>query len=566
MKNYQDGGEAILEAFRSLGTDFVISSPGSEWASVWEGFARQEIEKKSGPRYLDVGHETAAVGMALGYALVTGKMQIVLLHAGAGLLQGTCGIHGALLAEVPMLLLSSESDSYGERPGVDPGSQWYRNLSIVGGPHVLVDHIVKWANRVPGVETLYEMVKRAGEIAQRSPRGPVYLNVAVEALLADWKPPAIKMPIAAVPKKISPPDDISAFAKLLAEANAPLIMTESAGRDPAAFAALVELADALAIPVVEPQSAVCGNFPRAHPLHQGGDAQPFMADTDLVVLVNCRAPWYPPSNRPPKAKTVVIDEVPQRPHIVHQVLFADLYLEGDVASTLSGAVTEARLLRNNAKVEARRQLHVAAHSALEAKLRDAERKAAANAREIEPPLLVKALRDALPADAIFVDETITHSRVVQQHLAFNEPQRYFYVQGGLGQGIGVALGVKLARQEHLVILGLGDGTFIYNPVIAALAASRDYGLPILIVVFNNKKYLSMKLNHLRSYPDGVAATHNLFYGVNLDTQPALERFGEPFGMYCRAVSSPEALAPAIQECINAVRGGRTAILNVMLTR
>jgi acetolactate synthase-1/2/3 large subunit len=43
MKNYQDGGEAILEAFRSLGSEYVISSPGSEWAPAREAFARQEL-------------------------------------------------------------------------------------------------------------------------------------------------------------------------------------------------------------------------------------------------------------------------------------------------------------------------------------------------------------------------------------------------------------------------------------------------------------------------------------------------------------------------------------------
>jgi acetolactate synthase-1/2/3 large subunit len=566
MKNYQDGGEAILEAFRSLGAEYVISSPGSEWAPVWEAFARQTLAKADGPRYLDVGHETAAVGMALGYALATGRMQVVLLHAGAGLLQGACGIHGALLAEVPMLVLSAESDSYGERQGVDPGSQWYRNLSIVGGPHVLVQHIVKWSNRVPGVETLYEMVKRAGEMAQRAPCGPVYLNVSVEALLADWTPPRFKMPTAAVPRKLTPPEDIAAFARMLAEAEAPLIMTESGGREPAGYRALIELADALAIPVVEPQSAICGNFPRSHPMHQGGEAQPFVADADLVVLVNCRAPWYPPSNRPPKAKTVVIDEVPQRPHIVHQVLFADLYLEGDVATTLSSAAQEARRLRDDARVEARRKVLTASHAALEARQRDAVEKAVANTKEIDPLALLKTLRHALPRESIFVDETITHSRPAQQAMTGDEPQRYIYVQGGLGQGIGVALGIKLARQDQLVVLGIGDGSFIYNPVIAALAAARDYELPILIVVFNNKKYLSMKLNHLRSYPDGAAATHNLFHGVNLDTQPALERFGEPFGMFCRSVSTPAELGAAIAESVAAVQGGRSAILNVMLSR
>src|SRR5216684_1494751 len=141
MRRYIDGGEALLAAFRSLGIDYIFSSPGSEWAPVWEALARQTSDSAKGPAYLDLWHETVAVGMACGYTLMTGRIQAVLLHAGPGLLQGSCAIHGALLSGVPMIVFSSESITYGERAGVDPGSQWYRNLSIVGGPHGLVQPI-----------------------------------------------------------------------------------------------------------------------------------------------------------------------------------------------------------------------------------------------------------------------------------------------------------------------------------------------------------------------------------------------------------------------------------------
>ncbi len=49
MKNYLDGGEAILEAFRKLKVDYIMSSPGSEWSPVWEALARQKLDKKPGP-------------------------------------------------------------------------------------------------------------------------------------------------------------------------------------------------------------------------------------------------------------------------------------------------------------------------------------------------------------------------------------------------------------------------------------------------------------------------------------------------------------------------------------
>ena len=138
MKNTQDGGEAILEALRSLNVEYVISSPGSEWPSVWEALARQKKHGTPGPTYLDCGHETLAVSMATGFTQVTGRMQAVLLHAGAGLLQGSMAIYGARTMAAPMLVMSGESSSYGEGE-FDPGPQWYRSLNVVGGPQRLVD-------------------------------------------------------------------------------------------------------------------------------------------------------------------------------------------------------------------------------------------------------------------------------------------------------------------------------------------------------------------------------------------------------------------------------------------
>jgi acetolactate synthase-1/2/3 large subunit len=100
LKNIQDGGEAILEALRNLSVEYVISSPGSEWPSFWEALARQKKSGTPGPTYLDCGHETLAVSMATGYTQVTGRMQAVLLHAGAGLLQGSMAIYGAHARDV----------------------------------------------------------------------------------------------------------------------------------------------------------------------------------------------------------------------------------------------------------------------------------------------------------------------------------------------------------------------------------------------------------------------------------------------------------------------------------
>ena len=115
---------------------------------------------------------------------MTGRPQVVLLHAAAGLLQGANAIHGALLTGAPIVVCSGESTGYGDAAGPDPGSQWYRNLSIVGGPQAVAAPFTKWSNAAADVSVLYGMVKRAGELAAQAPAGPVYVNTPVEALLA----------------------------------------------------------------------------------------------------------------------------------------------------------------------------------------------------------------------------------------------------------------------------------------------------------------------------------------------------------------------------------------------
>ncbi|WP_230194052.1 thiamine pyrophosphate-binding protein [Streptomyces sp. NBC_00080] len=562
-----DGGDALVTAFNAVGADYLFCSSGSEWAPVWESLARRHRDGLPCPRYLDLTHETVAVGMATGYGLVSRRPQGVLLHAAPGLLQGSMAVHGALLAGVPMVVSSSESTTYGDGPGQDPGGQWYRNLSIVGGPHGVATPFTKWSTEAASVHTLPTMVTRAAELAWRAPAGPAYLNVPLEILLEDWDGREAK-PIVPPGSTHSSPEEVDPVARLIREARNPVIVTETAGREAGGFEALVAFAEAWNIPVVEPDSAVCGNFPRTHPLHAGSDIGPWMDEADLILLVNCRAPFYPPSRRPSKAQVVVIDEVPQRPHVVYQVLFADAYLEGNVANTLRQLAKRAKDL-DEAAVAVRRTAQDERHAAERAAVTDAETRAKAQrpTEGVDPVLVAATLRELLDgADGIVVDETITHSRVVKRHLRTAAPDSYFYVQGGLGQGIAVALGVKLAAGERPVVLTIGDGAFAYNPLVPSYDASKAYELPLLIVVFNNRVYKSMNLNHRRFYPDGAAAETGEWLGTDLHRLPRLAQFAEPFGMHTETVDTSQALGPALERALKAVAEGTTAVVDVLVTR
>ena len=563
MKNQSHGGEAILQAFRSLGVDYVMASPGSEWGAVWEAIASQQLTNSPGPTYLSCAHETLAVNLATGYTSITGRMQAVMLHTGVGLLQGSMGIDGAMRQGVPMIVVSGESLSFGDDPDFDPGAQWQSLLSVVGGPHRLVEPIVKWAQQAGSVSTMYRQMVSAGEMAQRSPAGPVYMSVPIETMGQDWEPPAEFRDAPPAPKTTAAQADIEAVAQLLVASKRPAIIAEMSGRSPAAHAALVDLAELLAIPVVEGRWSMFANFPKDHPLHQGFHRPALIDDADLVLTLCCAAPWYPPSAGPKKARVVAIDETPFRPAMVYQPNLAELFLEGDNAATLQLLVEAVRAAGIDEAAVAKRQAHWAgAHEERVAGVRAIEAEAAAK-DAISPVALCAALTAAAPDDVIYMDETITHRGAVLAHLGSGGPSSYFRAHGGLGQGLGMALGAKLAAPERTVISVMGDGTFMYNPVVQSLALSQHEDLPILIVVFNNSGYAAMKYNHRDYYPDGVGAGSDIWPGHPI-TELDYAELVQPFGGFGRRVETMAELPAAIDEALEAVSGGRTAILNVIV--
>ena len=563
MKNYIDGGEAVVQAFRCLNIDYVMASPGSEWGAVWEAFARQKVANAPGPTYFSCAHETLAVDLALGYTQITGRMQAVMLHTGVGLLQGAVGIDAAQRQGIPMLVVSGESLSYGDQKGFDPGPQWQAALSVVGGPQRLVEPLVKWANQATSPATLFQQLISAGEMAQRSPAGPTYLTVPIETMLQEWTPPDRyrAVPPAAAPCPAAA--DIERVAALLVKARNPVILTEASGRDAAGWHALVALAETLSVPVVEAGWADYANFPKDHPLHRGFANAAVTAEADLLLTLRCRAPWYPPSSRPAKATIVAIDETPFRPHMVYHNVQADIYLEGDVVATLRLLAAAVRAAGIDKAAAAERQSR---WSAAHARLQDeygAAVAAAAGKSPMAPLAACAALAEALPADAIVVDETITQRMLLLRHLKNHAPQTYYRVQGGLGQGLGVALGVKLAAPGRPVVAVIGDGSFMYNPIVQSLALAREARLPIVVVVMNNGGYAAMAREHRNFYPDGVATAHDLFLGREI-TGLDYEGLAGLFGGVGRKVQEPAALAAAVKDGLAAAAEGRIAIVNAIL--
>jgi hypothetical protein len=130
--------------------------------------------------------------------------------------------------------------------------------------------------------------------------------------------------------------------------------------------------------------------------------------------------------------------------------------------------------------------------------------------------------------------------------------------GALGTGLGTALGVKLAQPGDTVVCVIGDGAFHYNPVPAALGFAQQYGVPILIVVCDNRGYTSQTWNVYKYFADGAAVRSGQFFGDVLTPTPDYVKLAEAYGGTGERVENATALEPAIDRALAALAAGPLA--------
>ena len=176
------GADTLLRVLSHMGVDRIFSSPGSEWAPVWEAFAKAKAQSEGVPQYISSRHEEVAVGMASGYAKATGKLPAVMIHTTVGALHATMALRGALHEQIPMVVFTGESLGFGEEAGPDVGAQWLGALADIGGPARLVERCVKWSYGVNAKSLLPSTIQRACQLAMGSPKGPVFVSLPMEYL------------------------------------------------------------------------------------------------------------------------------------------------------------------------------------------------------------------------------------------------------------------------------------------------------------------------------------------------------------------------------------------------
>lgn len=557
-------GQAYLELLRERGIDYFFANAGTDFAPIIDAFARFAEQGKQTPRPITVPHENAAVAMAHGYYMVTGKPQVVMVHVTVGTANALNGIINAARDHVPILF------SAGRTPLTEAGLPGSRDISIHWAQEAfdqagMVREYVKWDYELRNFVQLEAVVDRALEIAMTEPRGPVYLTLPREVLGEPHTEFTLSSPARRhLGGRLYPdPQAIAAAAAMLAAAERPLIITGTSGRNPETVGHLVALAESFAIPVVVfGQRYMC--FPTNHPLHLGFTPDPVLSTADAILVIDSDVPWFPSVKNPPDdAKVIHLGVDPCYSNYPIRSFPCDLAIRADSVAALpllTEALADYRKAAQ-ARIEARFQ-HV---RALHDQQRAAWREALEHVRHDSPldPLWVSHCIDQVKGDDSIV---VNEYDLVPTQTVFTRPGTIFGSSpaGGLGWGLGASLGAKLAAPDKLVIATLGDGSYMFGNPTPCHFVSQAYNLPTLTVIFNNRVWNAVRRANLSMYPNGWAAKTQHFPLSELQPSPQFEMLAMACGGYGERVEAASEVLPALQRALRAVREeGRQAVLNMI---
>jgi acetolactate synthase-1/2/3 large subunit len=430
---------------------------------------------------------------------------------------------------------------------------------------------MKWTDAPESNDNILSTIVRGLDIASSDIKGPVMLSLSRELLFE--KVEKMKVPYTN-PKPTTvqaDPSAIKKIAEMLAQAENPMIFTRYIGKNHGAFAALVELAELIAAPVFETPGYA--NFPTNNPLHMGPSMERYIPDADLILVIDANGwpSWYPPNSITEKshAKLVFIDLDSIQINYPVYGYPADLLVAANSSLAIPALTEELKHKRLGEAVEGR-----AARWGLEhRRLRENWRKLALSEKNncpISPRWLSHCINEVVDENTIVVHETISHSTAIYEHIERHrvEPGTQLEASGpvahtGLGQGLGVALGAKLAAPNKTVIALEGDGSFNYNPIQACLGLAQEYVIPFLTIIYDNLGYAAMK-HHQYYYPKGNAETTGRIYGVYTKPKPDYVKISEAFDGYAEEVRDPSDINSALLRALKQMKKGNHALLDIVL--
>lgn len=543
--------EAYLWAMSEFGVDAMYAVAGTDFPSIIEAYGRGALQERSLPKAYTVPHENLAVAMAHGHALRSGKPQAAMVHVSVGTANMVCGALNAIRDGVPVLL------SAGRTPVTEDGPHGTRSRFIHWAQEMfdqgaMIREAVKWDYELRTAEQVEDVLGRALEVAAAPLPGPVYLSLPRELMAEEVNPVRPRRKLCQATEPAADPDAIDRLADRIRKAERPVIITSNVGRDARAVQELTTIVEDWAIPVIQ-FNARSVNLPFNHPMAMGFETKDMVGDADLIISIACDVPWVPSVTRPrPSGDLVEIDQDPLFSRYPMRNFGASDYITASPYFALR-ALRQAlgQPDRGAGTMVDRRRREAAAKQDLRRLRRPDERVLTADSASA-------VIARHLPRNAVVVNE---YSFKIE-HAQFEAPGQFygFTPAGGLGFGFGAALGVAAAGVEGPVVVTLGDGAYMFNNPTACHWAAAAHKLPVLTIVFNNRRWGAVRNSTLAMYGQGAAAASDGMFLADLSPSPDYAGIVRTHGGYGETVSDIAALPGALDRALTAVAGGTQATL------
>ena len=544
------GKQALMEMLQAEGVRYIFGNPGTSESAIMSS-----LPAYPGIKYVLVTQEGVAMGMADGYSSATGGPSLVNLHIETGLANGVSLLHHAMDGGVPLVLTAGNKDIRKFTEGRSDLVEMVRQFT-------------KWSGEVVHAEQMPGMVRRAFNEAKTPPTGPTFVDFAANALEDTAEVEII--PSTNGYFRMNPdPAAVQAASDLLSRSERPIMvvgdrLAQASGVDEA-----VRLAELLGARVYTTSYARM-NFPSGHPQFLGriNPALPatreMLSSGDVVLAVGTNVFsgffYFSGPTLGPSTKLIHVDSAhreigksePTDVGIIADPRTALQCLTDAVADDMSGVQREAGRLRARNVAEQKSANRAAWEAGLKQRW---------NQRPMSPERMMTELAQALTADTIIVDDSISSKDALHGAVEFNGTDSIFGERiGAIGWGMGSAMGVKLAHPGRPVIAVVGDGSAMMT--VQALWTAANENIPVVYLICNNRSYRILKVN-MDVYKTQVLgeARPEEYVGMDFALPLNIAGIANAIGVYGRTIEDPDELAPAVRQ---AVELGRPAVLDVII--
>jgi acetolactate synthase I/II/III large subunit len=529
------GAWLLVDALKAHGADLAFCVPGESYLAVLDALydAREQI------RLTVCRQEGGAAYMAEAYGKLTGRPGICFVTRGPGASNASIALHTAYQDSTPMILFIGQVGSdFVEREAFQEID--YRRM---------FGEVAKWVAQVDRADRMTEMISHAFHVATSGRPGPVVLALPEDMLVAE-----VPETLPARGYKTAQPspaaEDIAQLLMLLQQAQRPMLLLGGSGWDAAACQAVTRFAERSSLPVAT--AFRCADLmDNRHPNYIGDlglGINPRLAqrikEADVLLTIGARM-----DEMTTAGYTLVTAPVPQQKLIHVHVDANELGRVYQAELPINASIAQFARAIGNQSVDG-----TTWQAATTLARREYEEWTAArpNVGPVQISELIKTLAQMVPEDTIVTNGAGNFSGWLHRFYPYTGFRTQLAPRNGsMGYGIPSAVAAKLVEPKRTVVAFTGDGDFLMNG--QELATAMQYGANIIIVLFNNGMYGTIRMHQENTYPARVSGTELV--------NPDFAAYARAFGAHGEVVETTRAFAPALERALQA---GRPALIEVRL--